>query len=97
MELIEDTRARAFRNSRNAAQGIQGIQGVYHSAQSVRSAQDNHILKEPCYNQINVEFRRKFVRPYNFKRGHRRKFFLFAEDQDLARNPKSVCPLCNPI
>ena len=62
-----------------------------------KNAQRDPMLKEPSYNQINVEFRRKFVRTYNFKRGHRRKFFLFAEDQDLARNPKSVCPLCNPI
>ena len=62
-----------------------------------KNAQRDPMLKEPSYNQINVEFRRKFVRTYNFKRGHRRKFFLFAEDHDLARNPKSVCSLCKPI
>ena len=71
--------------------------GQARNAAPARIAQCDPFLKEPSYNQINVEFRRKFVRPYNFKRGHRRKFFLFAEDQDLARNPKSVCPLCNPI
>ena len=64
---------------------------------TAKNAQRNPMLKEPSYNQINVEFGRKFVRPYNFKRGRRRKFFLFAEDQDLARKPKSVCPLCKPI
>ena len=62
-----------------------------------RNTQRNPMLKEPSYNQINVEFQRKFVRPYNFKRGRRRRFFLFAEDRDLARNPKSACPLCKPI
>ena len=71
--------------------------GQARNAAPARIAQCDPFLKEPSYNQINVEFGRKFVRPYNFKRGHRRKFFLFAEDQDLARNPKSVCPLCNPI
>ena len=64
---------------------------------TARNAQRDPMLKEPSYNQINVEFGRKFVRPYNFKRGRRRKFFLFAEDQNLARKTKSVCPLCKPI
>ena len=67
------------------------------NAVPARNTQRNPMLKEPSYIQINVEFRRKFVRPYNFKRGRRRRFFLFAEDQDLARNPKSACPLCKPI
>ena len=55
------------------------------------------MLKEPSNNQINLEFGQKFVKSYNFKRGRRRKFFLFSEDQDLAGKPKSVCPLCKPI
>ena len=67
------------------------------NAVPARDAQLDPMLKEPSYNQINVEFGQKFVKPYNFKRGRRRKFFLFAEDQDLARKPKSVCPLCKPI
>ena len=92
MDQMKHEDARAKREAGQARNAFQARNAV-----PARIAQCNPLLKEPSYNQINVEFRQKFVRPYNFKRGHRRKFFLFAEDQDLAWNPKSVCPLCKPI
>ena len=74
---------------RRTHQRVQGVQDV----QDVHNVHSNHRL-EPNYKQIPVE--QKFVRPSNFKRGLRRKFFLFSdthqvkEDEDLAQKPKNV-------
>ena len=95
--LAELTDKRAHRKARNGAQrvqGVHGVQDVHHIAQGVPCVHSNHRLEEPNYNQISVE--QKFARPSNFKRGLRRKFFLFSdkhqvrEDEDLAQKPKNV-------
>ena len=78
--VIEEKRAkRQAGNAINVAQ-------IIHSAQEVLSAQGN-----PMHKEANVVFGRKFVRPYNFKRGCRRKFYLFAEDQDYNKELKHPC------
>ena len=86
---LEDKRAKRAIRARNQAQRVHGVhtiaQGVHPIEQAVISVQANcELLKEPNYNQIHVK--QKFVRSHNFKRGRRRKYFLFAEDQDLGWN-----------
>jgi hypothetical protein len=80
--------------------GVPGVTGIDSIAEGVDSAQGDCVLKEPNYNQVQIE--RKFVRPFNFVTGRRRKFFLFSgthlieEDSDLAQSPKKVCFICMP-
>ena len=80
MEIEEKRAKRQAGNAINVAQIIHSAQRVYHSAQEVVSAQGNPMHKGPNNLQKDVVFGQKFVRPYNFKRGCRRKFYLFAEE-----------------
>ena len=81
--------------------GLPGIINVHSIPKGVYRAQVDRRLKEPNYNQVYVV--RKFVRPSNFEKGLRRKFFHFSDDHlikkdgDLAQNPAKVCFLCMPI
>ena len=84
MEIEEKRAKRQAGNAINVAQ-------IIHSAQEVLSGQGNPMHKEPNHLQIDVVFGRKFVRPYNFKRGCRRKFYLFAEDQEYNKELKHPC------
>ena len=81
--------------------GLPGIINVHSIPKGVYRAQVDRRLKEPNYNQVYVV--RKFVRPSNFVKGLRRKFFHFSDDHlikkdgDLAQNPAKVCFQCMPI
>ena len=96
---LEDKRAKRAIRARNLAQRVHTIaQGVQPIEQAVISVQANcELLKKPNYNQIHVK--QKFVRSQNFKRGRRRKFFLFSdkEDKRYMSEVKNACLLCKAI